>query len=277
MPCTLPSSLAFQMLSCKWSRLNVFSSCVFQEQACFQMDCCISCTPDPYPRTPKFDDCLQRFLLLHFPDPHPLTTKLDAWGQCDFSNFLLCKNRFHTLHTSVAHCLLKPRWWRSSLKRTSWYCLASRLILCIPHEDRAPPDPDCWCCKKILWLKMHSGKISMFWDLPQIMQIKDVKPEQVKVGLRHCLAVWMFVHVPEKLFCSLGIHVVQSFNFVWVPFFYTSFPHMIGKVKFINVHSCPFSQFLCNFIFMNSFLILSVGSQVAVVIIKDIFNALHVR
>ena len=159
----------------------------------------------------------------------------------------------------------------------SWYCLASRLIICIPSEDQAPPDPDRWCCKKILWLKMHSGKISMFWDLPQIMQIKDVKPEQVKVGLRHCLAVWMFVHVPEKLFCSLGIHVVQSFNFVWVPFFYTSFPHMIGKVKFINVHSCPFSQFLCNFIFMNSFLILSVGSQVAVVIIKDIFNALHVR
>ena len=87
----------------------------------------------------------------------------------------------------------------------------------------------------------------------------------------------MFVDITKKLLGSLCVHVIESFNFVWISFFNTTFAHMIGKMKFVNIHPCSRSHFLRHFILECSFFILSIGAQVAVVIIKDDLDTVHVR
>ena len=74
---------------------------------------------------------------------------------------------------------------------------------------------------------------------PQIVKIKDVKPKEKEMGLRHRLTIWMFVDNPEKLLCGLSVHITKVFYLVRITFLNTFFSYMILEVKLIDVQGVP--------------------------------------
>ena len=66
---------------------------------------------------------------------------------------------------------------------------------------------------------------------PQNVKIKDVKPKEKEMGLRHRLTIWMFVDIPEKLLCCLSVHIIKGFYLVRITFLNTFFSDMILEMK----------------------------------------------
>ena len=56
---------------------------------------------------------------------------------------------------------------------------------------------------------------------------------------------------------------IESFNFEGISFFNTTFPHMVRKRKFADLHPFLRYHFLSNFILECSFFILGKGAQVS--------------
>ena len=85
----------------------------------------------------------------------------------------------------------------------------------------------------------------------------------------------MFIDISEELFGGLSVNIVKSFYFVWVSLILAGFPNMVREVKLVYVFpkAC---KMLCHFIFRSPFFVLRIGSKVAVIIVKNNFNAAHV-
>ena len=89
---------------------------------------------------------------------------------------------------------------------------------------------------------------------PQIVMIKDVKPKEKEMGLRHRLTIWMFVDIPEKLLCCLSVHIIKGFYLVRITFLNTFFSDMILEMEPIDVHPRSFAQLLRHLVFLLLFL-----------------------